>query len=260
MTLKLNLTAQEWQGLDEGFKSLYEEKDGGYRLSVEGVEDTSGLKLTLNKVRKEADQAEKRAKSFESFGKTPEEISELLKKAEEDEVNKATRSGEWDKLKAQMNEQHTKALAEKDKVIAALKSRLEQELVDAKAVEAISEKKGVAQLLLPHVRENVRVVENDAGELVVRVMGADKTTPRLNTKGDYMTIAELVEEMSKSDVFSRAFEPSGNGGSGSKGGGGGNYSGPNPFKKETMNLTKQAELFKTSPALAERLKKEAEAS
>lgn len=252
MTLKLNINKAEFDALGEGVKGFYEEKDGSYRLLVDGIEDTAGLKRALEAERANA----KKAKAFEALGKTPEEISELLKKLEEEEEKKAEKSGEWDKLKAQLNEQHAKALAEKDKVIETLRSRLERELVDAKAVEAISEKKGVAQLLLPHVRANVRVVENDAGELVVRVVGAD-AEPRLNSKGDYMTIAELVEEMSKSDVFGRAFEASGISGSNNKGGGGSNYAGVNPWKKETLNLMEQANILKASPALAEKLMKEA---
>jgi erythromycin esterase-like protein len=82
MSLKYNITAEEHGGLDEGIKSLYTEKDDGYVLAVEGIEDTPGLKSALAKERELAKEYKKQAAAWEALGKKPEEISEILKQLE----------------------------------------------------------------------------------------------------------------------------------------------------------------------------------
>ena len=82
MVLKYNLTSEEHGGLDEGIRELYTEKDGGFVLSVEGIEDTSGLKSALTKERDLAKEYKKQVAAWEALGKKPEEISEILKQLE----------------------------------------------------------------------------------------------------------------------------------------------------------------------------------
>ena len=89
MALKLKLNKAEWEGLEEGFQKLYEEKDGGYVLSVDGVEDTSALRSALQKERADREKFSKQVKAWEALGKTPEEISELLAKLDADEAKLA---------------------------------------------------------------------------------------------------------------------------------------------------------------------------
>jgi hypothetical protein len=82
MSLRYSVTAEEHGGLDEGIKGLYTEKDGGFVLSVEGIEDTSGLKSALTKERDLAKEYKKQVAAWEALGKKPEEISEILKQLE----------------------------------------------------------------------------------------------------------------------------------------------------------------------------------
>ncbi len=87
MALKLRITKAEWDGLDEGFKSLYEDNGAdGYTLAVDGIEDTSALKATVNATRRERDELAKQARAWKELGKTPDEIAELVARAAEDEV------------------------------------------------------------------------------------------------------------------------------------------------------------------------------
>jgi hypothetical protein len=259
MALKLKITKAEWEGLEEGIQKLYEEKNGEYVLSVEGVEDTTGLKNALQKERNEREKFAKQVKAWETLGKTPEEISELLAKLDADEAKKAEKAGEWEKVKAQLLDSHKKELEKKDGVIAKMQQSLESYLVDANATAAIAELKGAPMLLLPHVKASVKVIEND-GRYMVQVVDT-AGTPRVNSKGDPLTIKELVEEMKQSEIFGRAFESTGTSGSGASGGNTGGSTGTkNPWKKETFNLTEQGRLFRENPKLAERLRQEAEAS
>ena len=213
MALKLKLSAEEYKALEEGIRGLYEEKDGGYILSVDGIEDTSGLKSALEKERKSRSDYEKLARSYRDLGKSPEEISELLKVQEEAEKTTLEKRGEWDKLKTQLLETHKKELeAERDKV-QKMNVALESYLIDAQATEAIASEKGIPLLLLPHIKNMVKAVEEN-GKYLVRVIGPDGV-PRMNGKGEYLTIKDAVSEMKKSDIFARAFEGSGVTGGGS---------------------------------------------
>lgn len=213
MALKLRISEAELAKLDEAVQSFYNEQDGQYVLSVEGVEDTSGLKSALKKEREARAEYEKYAKNFQTLGKSPEEISELLRSQEEAEKSRLEQKGEWDKLKAQLLESHSKEMKAQQEAVNKMKQTLESYLVDANATEAIASAKGIPQLLLPHVKSAVRVVEED-GKYQVRVLGKDGT-PRMNSKGEFLGIRDLVGEMRDSEVFSRAFEGSGTTGSGS---------------------------------------------
>jgi hypothetical protein len=229
----LKLTVDSLDAIDEPLRSLYEENEGKFRLKVDGVEDTSGLRSALEKERKAARDLEKRVKKWEALGKSEEEIQALLSAAEQAEHEKASKAGEWEKLRAQMNEKHEAALrAEADKS-TKMRATLERYLVDAAATTAIAAAKGVPELLLPHVQRHVKVVEED-GDFVARVVDA-KGDPRVNSKGEHMTISDLVGEMRQSEVFGRAFESSGNAGSGKQpgnGAGGAGATRKSDFKSE----------------------------
>lgn len=212
MALKLKIKAAEWEKLDEGIKGFYSEDGGDYILAVDGIEDTSGLKSALEKERKLRTEYEKSFKPYQGLGKSPEEILELLKAQEEAEKGKLEQKGEWDKLKAQLLETHKKEMIAREEEVMKMKATLESYLVDANATEAIASLKGVPQLLLPHVKSAVKVIEED-GKYQVRVIGKDGSQ-RMNSKGEFLGIKDLVSEMRDSEIFARAFEGSGTSGSG----------------------------------------------
>lgn len=214
----LKFEVDSLDGVDEAVRGLYEKDGDKFRLKVEGlpeVEDTSGLKTALSKERKAAEAAAKAVKAWQKLGKTPDEIEELLAERAKAEEDRAKSAGEWDKLKASLNEQHAKALEEERGRVSAMRSTLEKYLINAQAVSAIAAEKGIPELLLPHVQRFTRVVEQD-GEYAVQIVDA-KGDPRINAKGEPLTISDLIQEM-KSDVkvFGRAFEGSGQSGSGTQ--------------------------------------------
>lgn len=210
--MALELTVDNLENVQENLRNLYIEKDGKYQLDVSGIEDTGGLKSALDKEREAHKRLEKATKSWEKLGKTPEEIAEILQAHEDAEKVKAEKAGDWEKLKAQMNDSHAKAIAEKDTQLSNMRKALEANLIDAQATAAIAAAKGVPELLLPHVKSHVKVVEND-GNYTVAVVDA-KGDPRIDGKGEPLTIADLVAEMKQSEIFGRAFEGTGQTGSG----------------------------------------------
>lgn len=235
--MALKLTVDSLDGIDEKLHALYVEKDGKFSLAVDGMEDTSGLKEALRKERKRADDAEKQKKAWERSGKTPDEIQELLEAHEARQLSEAERKGEWEKLRTQMNDKHALDIKAKDEKIGSYQKRLNAELVDARATAAIAAQKGVPDLLLPHVQRQVKVDE-DFNVIVVDAKG----DPRVNGKGEPLSITDLISEMKENEVYGRAFEGSGHSGSGTRpnNGGGGTPPGQAKSKADLKDRSKRA--------------------
>ena len=219
MSLKLKVTKDEYAALAEGIRGLYEEKDDAFVLGVDGIEDTAGLKSALEKERKAARDLERLAKQYQGLGKSPEEIADLVRAQEDAEKAKLEQKGEWDKLRAQLVDSHGKELSARDKLIAEKEaeiqrrqSALESYLVDAAATSAIAAEKGIPELLLPHVQRQVKVID-DQGKYVVRVLTPDGT-PRMNSKGEYLGVKDLIAELKSNEIYGRAFDSSGANGGG----------------------------------------------
>lgn len=210
--MPLPFTVEVIDSIPEPQRGLYKESNGKFVLDVEGYEDTSGLKSALQKEREAAKSATKQAQAWASLGKSPEEIQQLLEAQRKAEEEKATKSGEWEKLKIQITDQHKTELSKKDERIQTLTKSLERRLIDADATAALAAAKGSPALLLPHVRQKVRVVEDD-GDFRVQVID-EAGNPRVNSKGEFLSIADLVGEMRQSDIYGPAFEPTGTTGGG----------------------------------------------
>lgn len=232
---KLPLVVDKLDAAPENVRDLYIEADGKFRLDFDG-EDPMALRKALENSRRVEKELERKVKRWEALGKSDEEIAELLRKHEERELTDAEKKGEWDKLRAQMNEKHAAELKARDDQLAKMRATLERYLVNSTATAEIAKLKGVPDLLLPHVQRNVRV-EPDGDDWRVKVVDA-KGDERVNGKGEPLTIADLVAEMRQSEVFGRAFEASGKTGSGTPANGSGgsrpkDYSGMKPVDKLT---------------------------
>ena len=200
----------------EGFRGLYKETDGKFALDTSFIEKSEPFKTVkgaLSKANKESEATRRQVKAWEALGKTAEEIQALLDAQATEEQKKAEKAGEWDKLKGQMNEKHQTELKSKDEQIGKLRSTLEKHMIDSVATAEIAAAKGVPTLLLPHVQRMTKVVEDEAGNYTVQVVNA-KGEPRVDAKGEPLTIKDLVEEMKQAEDFGRAFEGSGTKGSG----------------------------------------------
>lgn len=215
--MRLKATVESLEQVEEQYRGLYEERDGVFRLSVEGVEfedDVKGLRSALEKERKARRDAEKRLGSLPADF-DPEkwaELTEAQKRAEED---KAKQAGKWDDWKKQLQEQHAKELRERDEKLGTLQSRLNNLLVTSVAAQEIAKLEGSTKLLMPHIERMTKVVDVD-GEPVARVVD-EHGQERLGKSGEPMTIAELVSEMRESDDFAAAFKGSGASGGGAAG-------------------------------------------
>lgn len=238
MPIKAVVEKAEFDALPEAVREFYVEKDGKYLLDADGVEDTSGLKSALQRERDERKAAKDALKAFE--GIDPEEARTLLansKKAAEDALKQ---QGKWDEMKAQVIDEWQKKLTPIEQDRERYKSAVEKYLIDAQATAAIAEHKGVPALLLPHVKQHIKVVEEN-GEFVARVVDASGN-PRIgDAQGNSMTISQLIErDFKANDIFGRAFEASGAAGSGAPS----SHAGGAGGKKQM----KRAEFDKISPS------------
>lgn len=202
-------------------KEYTQRADGKFVLSVDPVdgmalEDVAGLRSGLEKERQNVDEIKKQLKSFEGLDAAKardalEKLEKMKTWTPEEKVQQQIEA----KI-AEIRVKFEKDLNDRDGRIKSLTSSLEHEMIVQQATAEIAKRKGVPELLLPHIRNRSRVVEKD-GKHVVEILDKDGNLDR-SPKDGYKsgkTMSELVEEMQGSDIFSRAFDGSGTGGSGS---------------------------------------------
>lgn len=211
------------------FSGLYVKGDDGkFSLNATLAKrlDVSGLKKALDGERGSRKAAEKARTEldgvlakYREHGETPEALSEKLAELEKRAAGKGDEAGaaRWEKARKELGEAHAKVVAEKDGLVSKYKGGMERYVVDSEATKAIAELGGSAKLLLPHVRDHVKVVEEKDGKFSLKVVDA-AGDPRVTSSGD-MTVADLVKEMSSSADFAMAFKPKGTTGTGAPSGG-----------------------------------------
>ena len=184
--------------VSESYRSLYQPGEEGFILDpvLASRLDVSGLLSALEKERGSGQSLEKELKAWRQLGADPETAWAEKAKA----------------LTAEFTEQFDAVLAAKDAEIARLKESNAEFLITTRAHDALLKAGGSVDLLMPHIRSAVALVE-DGGAAHIRILGTDGSI-RETSEGTPMTLPELVAEMRNSPVFARAFDPTGNRGSG----------------------------------------------
>ncbi|MDF2367491.1 hypothetical protein [Sneathiella sp.] len=182
----------------EPYRGLYQPGEEGFTLNPVLAEklDVSGLLSALEKERGNAQAFEKELKAWQALGPDPETAWADRQKA----------------LTAEFTEQFDTLLTAKDAEIARLKELNADFLITTRATEALFKAGGSVELLMPHIRAAVTLIEEE-GAPVLRIMDTDGSF-RETAEGVAMTVEDLVAEMRSSPVFARAFNPTGSKGSG----------------------------------------------
>jgi hypothetical protein len=184
--------------------------DGGEGWSVENV---SGLRSTLSKLKDRATKAERMVKEFEALGVPVDDAKKALEDYEKLKANAGkTESERITALQTELETVRKQAAVERDKEIAPLRKSLDGRtaqlrnlLVDATLDTAISAAGGNATLLRPALRGMIRVDEDEQGNLLPVVIDRDGT-PRVTGKElAPMTIEALVGEAKSLPDFAVAF-------------------------------------------------------
>jgi hypothetical protein len=242
----LKAIIESMDSVPEGLREHYTEKDGKFVLGVEAVngyalEDVTGLKTALGKERSSRESLEKAVAKYKDIDpeKAREAMTKLAELADIDPKKEADKlaQAKVDAIKSQLLDGHTKELKARDETLATYRGQIEKLLIDSAATAALAEAKGSVDLLLPHIRSAAKVVEKDGG-FAVEIVGPDGS-PKVNSKGDTMTIKELVAEMRNSEVFGRAFDATGQSGTGKVPGGSGGTGGA--LKRSQMSAVEKGE-------------------
>ena len=240
--------------LDEGQQSLYREitddgdLKGKFILDVEpahglNLENVDGLKSALGKERTAREKLERDVVKFKDID--PDKARDALAKLEE--LSEIDPEKEADKIantkfeaaKKQLVEKHGQALEEREDRIKALSGQIDNLIREQRATTALAAEKGSVDLLLPHVLNMTRTVERD-GKWDVEVVDRDGNV-RIDGNGKNMTIEGLVAEMKQpGSAFERAFDASGQSGSG-KQPGKQSPGGSGQLKRSQMTLQQKAD-------------------
>lgn len=218
-----NNEVETLDAVPQDLRSFYKETDGKYKLDSENPAVNSAVSLlsklnqTLKASRKEADGYKAKAvdlSSLADYGSTPDEIKAgIEKKLEEMSTGNKDAKLNLEKIKADLAAGHAKDLEAKDTKVNALTNQLYSLMVENAATASISELKGNVKLLMPFIKDQVKVVEED-GEFKVFVVDKANERRYSGTTGAPMTIKELVAELKANAEFGGAFmseAPSGNG-------------------------------------------------
>lgn len=208
---KLKAVVAKIDEVDEKFRSLYVEKDGKFHLDAEGVEDVEGLRGNRDEILKEKKKLEKKLAEFGEL--TPEEAKQLKDFRESEAERKAKEAGEFDKLRTQIVEKHTKELTKKDEAIAKRDKALDRYIRRAAATQAIMDNEGT-DLLLPHVLDRLKLVEKDDEYAVV--VTTEAGDPMVDTKGAAVPPKDFVASLKLIDKYKGGFRGTGASGSGAE--------------------------------------------
>lgn len=216
----LKLVVDNLDSVAEEHRSLYVERDGKFHLKVEGYEDPTPIKRNLEAARRSERELKRKIEAWEKIGKTEEEIAALIAKHEERELTESERKGEWEKLKQQLVEKHAGELqkfqnkiGELEKQLIAKDGTIHELLVETAADAAIAEHEGDPDLLKPFVLRQLKVVAEDGQKPSVKIYDPTGTL-KMNSKGEPMSVSELVSDMRQNEKFGRLFKGTGTTGSG----------------------------------------------
>jgi hypothetical protein len=194
--------------IPEEFRGLYQENEDKTAVELNPTLakklDVSGLTSALDKERKANAAHNRNLKEWTNIGENPADVSTKIKELEE--LSQKDKEGKvnWDKLRIDLEKSHKSALDAKDEEGKKKDKSLARYLINAEATAAISELKGSSTLLLPHVKNSVKVIEEGDG-YVVRVVD-EQGDARGNKTGGFMNVRELVQEMKTDAQFLRAFD------------------------------------------------------
>jgi len=204
-------------------------------------------------------------KDYQEYVKNKDKIEAERIKAEEERLI-ATQN--WDKLKHDMLTEHERTLqdlqSKYEKDTSFLRRTLDSELIENSVIKAIDREKGNQTLLMPHIKSSMRTVQDEeTGRFLTQVVDASGE-PRMDPKtGEPMKIEDLVAELKSKPEFAPAFPLQNQGSQTIVNVDGKNYNSTNnPFDKKSphYSITKQAQLNRTNPTLASKLKEQAKNS
>ena len=197
----------------EQFRGIYEEKDGKFSVG-ESFQGVTTAVIGLNKSLKAA-RAEAKGKTaidlsvLSDYGATPEEIKESVAGKITELQNEIAKGGSaklnLDKVRQEMTAAHAQEMHKKEIRNDALQNQVYELLVVNNATAAIVEAKGDPDLLMPFIKSEVKIVEED-GKFNAYVVDAQGDRRYSGVTGQPMSMKDLVLEKKGNEKYGRLFE------------------------------------------------------
>ena len=231
MALKKKLTKEEHSKLPDHLKAEYIEDGDGFRLDIDGDEDTGALKRAKDR------EAQLRRDAEAKLREAQEELDRINGDDARKKGDIATLEKSWQK---KLEDQK----AEYEGKLGKLTSHTKTQLVDNVAQQIASKISNAPALLLPHIKARLAAdFEGDAP--VTRILDKEG-------KVSAMTIEELSAEFVANKDFSAIITASkasgGAGRSSTQNGGGAPNQSDKPADLASMNPAQLAEHIKASKA------------
>ncbi|HEY2455216.1 MAG TPA: hypothetical protein VGI71_21865 [Scandinavium sp.] len=163
MTIKYQLTAEDFAQLDDAQKGMYAEKDGNFVIAIDGLpqpEDVSGLKSKVQELLDEKKAAEKARREAEDKARVERE--EALRKAGNVEELEKSWSEKFSKRETELSSQLESERSTYQTQIRDLTvGRTAMDLATTLAIP------GSAKALLPHIERRLSVEQREGKPAVV---------------------------------------------------------------------------------------------
>ena len=220
-----NRKVEKLDAVPANLQAFYEEvpDDGeGFQLKTDTVTTAaiaviSGLNGALVKARGDVETA-KKTKTVDltvlaAYGDTPEAINQSVA-AKIEELTAAASTSQQDVqtrisgIKKEHGEAMTKALAEKDDLLSAQKTKLHNYMLDTSVMNAASGYQGLnAKLVAPFAKGQmkIQVVDEIPTVVIVDSAGEPRYSKNAERAGDLMQADELLSEMSESSEYKQLF-------------------------------------------------------
>lgn len=231
MALKKKLTKAEFEKLSDTLKSEYVEDGDGFRLDIDGDEDTGALKRAKDRESQLRKEAETKLR----------EAQEQLDALGNDDARK---KGDIQTLEKSWQSKLDKQKEEYESRLGKLTTHTQKQLVDNVATQLAAKISNAPALLLPHIKARLQAdFEGDAP--ITRILDKDG-------KPSAMSLDELQAEFVANKDFSAIITASkASGGAGkpsNQNGGGAPNQSDKPADLASMNPAQLAEHIKASKA------------
>ena len=231
MALKKKLTKAEYEKLSEHIKAEYIEDGDGFRLDIDGDEDTGALKRAKDR------EAQLRRDAEAQLREAQEELDRI-------NGDDARKKGDIATLEKSWQKKLDDTKAEYEGKVSKLTAHTTKTLVDNVATQIATKISNAPALLLPHIKSRLQA-DFEGDSPVTRVLEKDG-------KPSAMTVEELAAEFVANKDFSAIITASkasgGAGRSSNQNGGGAPNQSDKPADLASMNPAQLAEHIKASKA------------
>lgn len=235
--MALKAVLQNLDGVPESLRGEYKEQDGKFYLDIDGIDDHHGvgaLKRAKDYEKENARKAKEKADQIQAdLDKANSDLEDLRKNG--------IPKGDVDRLEQSYKDKYAKDEKVLKDRIDGLTTSLEKHLLDSQAVKLATElaaKPEYVELLLPHIRNRMKLEAGEGDEHVLRVLDKDGKPSALN-------MDDLKKELLGHKAFAAILTGSKAAGGGANGGGG--NGGGASKKLSEMNDAERTQFAKDDP-------------